>query len=287
MKISNGLRFATKNLMHCRINNPAFDAEILLSYVLDKSREYLLAHPEIKLTVSQNKKYQSLISRRAKDEPIAYLTQDKEFYGLNFYVDKNALIPRPESELMIEEVKKILKQDQKPIIIDVGTGSGCLAITLSKIFPAASVYATDVSLKALVVARKNARSHKVKIKFYRGNLLASLPKSLWRARASICIIANLPYLSEKYQKNIRETSLKFEPKKALWGGEDGLDYYRELFGQIRTGIRNQESGIMIFAEINPEQILGMKKIIKNNFPKAKIKTKKDLGGLERILVIKI
>ncbi|MDP2918211.1 MAG: peptide chain release factor N(5)-glutamine methyltransferase, partial [bacterium] len=235
MKISDELRLMTKNLIHRRINNPALDAEILLSHVLKKSREYLLAHPEIKLTPSQNKKYRALIARRGRGEPLAYLTHCQEFYGLNFYVDKNTLIPRPESELIVEEIKKIAAPNQKPIIIDVGAGSGCLAITLSKTFPTAHIYATDISPKALIIARKNARHHKAKIKFYRGNLLASLPASLWSARAAtapIYIIANLPYLSKKYRKNLRGTSLKFEPKIALWGGCDGLKYYRELFFQI-------------------------------------------------------
>jgi len=287
MTISQALPKAALKLKSKKIPSAHQDAEILLPHVLGKSREYLLARPEIKLTPSQNKKYRALIARRGNGEPLAYLTHCQEFYGLDFYVDKNTLIPRPESELIVEEIKKIAAPNQKPIIIDVGAGSGCLAIALSKIFPIAHIYATDISPKALIVARKNARHHKVKIKFYRGNLLAPLPASLWRPAAPIYVIANLPYLSKKYRKKLRDTSLRYEPKTALWGGCDGLKYYRELFFQIRQQVTRYPLPVIIIIEINPEQTLPLKKIICHYFPQVKIKTKKDLAGLERILVMKI
>ena len=295
MTISQALSRATKKLKLSKIPSAPLDAEILLSSVLRKKREYLLARPRDAITASQSQKYQALISRRIKGEPAAYLTHHKEFYGLDFYVNKNTLIPRPESELIIEEVKKLTAS---PIIIDVGTGSGCLAITLAHSIPQATVYAADLSPKALAVARRNARLHKVKIKFLQGNLLSPLPYRVWRLPSKKIIIANLPYLSEKYRKDIRDTSLKYEPRKALWGGKDGLKYYRQLFQQIQIRIRNptyalrasagrQESGIRIFVEINPEQVNKIERMIKQYLPCAEIKIKKDLAGLDRIVIIKI
>ncbi|MDD5626625.1 MAG: peptide chain release factor N(5)-glutamine methyltransferase [Patescibacteria group bacterium] len=278
---------ATAKLRKRLIPSAPLEAEILLSSVLRKKREYLLARPGDAIILSQSQKYQALISRRVKGEPAAYLTHHKEFYGLDFYVNKNTLIPRPESELIIEEVKKITASCAKPIIIDVGTGSGCLAITLAHSIPRATVYATDLSPKALSVARRNARLHKVTIKFLQGDLISPLPSCVWQLPSKKIIIANLPYLSEKYREDIRDTSLKYEPKAALWGGKDGLKYYRQLFQQIQTRIRNQESGIRIFAEINPEQVNKIERIIRKYFVHTDIKIKKDLAGLDRVVVIKI
>ncbi|MFA4880680.1 MAG: peptide chain release factor N(5)-glutamine methyltransferase [Candidatus Doudnabacteria bacterium] len=302
-----------KKLKLSKIPSAPLDAEILLSSVLRKKREYLLAHPGDAITLSQSQKYQALISRRVKGEPAAYLTHHKEFYGLDFYVNKNTLIPRPESELIIEEVKKIAAS---PIIIDVGTGSGCLAITLAYSIPQAAVYATDLSPKALSIARRNARLHKInpvreprsltqsrnlfltglksagfsngiKIKFLRGNLLSPLPSCVWQLPSKKIIIANLPYLSEKYRKDIRDTSLRYEPREALWGGKDGLKYYRQLFQQISKIIQSRAIDLTILIEINPEQTIRIKKVIKQYLPCAEIKIKKDLAGLNRIAVIQM
>lgn len=285
MTLKQALILASQKLKNHDISSASLDAEILLSFVLKRKREYLLAHPEQKLTPKQIKKFRPLISRRAQKEPVAYLIHQKEFYGLDFYVDKNVLIPRPETELIIEEVKKIISPTKKSIIIDLGTGSGCLAIALAKISLEAPIYGIDISPQALKVAQKNARRHLVKIKFLPGDLLLPLPQKIWQSKRKKIILANLPYLSEKYKKDLKTTSLKYEPPKALWGGKDGLKYYRLLLKQIQKIINSDKPFLNIFLEINPEQSQRLQKMIKQYIPKVKIKIKKDLSGLERMVRI--
>jgi len=229
---------ATLKLKSCKIPTPAFDAEILLSFILKKEREYLFSHPKQKLTPGQRKKYNALIRRRVKYEPVAYLTGKKQFFGLDFYVNKDVLIPRPETELIVEEAAKIAKK-KRLIIIDVGTGCGCLAIILAQKFPGAKIWATDISEKALQVVRRNAKTHRVKIKFLKGSLLIPLPRKIWKSRMNKLIIANLPYLEEEYQKKLdlpENQGLKYEPQQALFGGKDGLKYYRQFFQELQERI---------------------------------------------------
>jgi len=217
MQINNLLFWAIKK-------TTALDAEVLLSHTLNKPKSFLYTYPEKKLTQAQVRKYKSLISRRAKHEPVAYITGHKEFYGLDFYVNQHTLIPRPETEALVE---KIIKNKDIHSIADIGTGSGCIAIALAKNNPKLNIYAIDISSKALTVARKNAKAHKVKnITFKQGNLLEPIKNIKLDA-----IVANLPYLSEKvYKKNYQH--LKYEPKQALYAGKDGLDYYKKLLKQI-------------------------------------------------------
>ncbi len=144
MTIFQVLSQATKKLKSSKIPSAALDAEILLSFTLKKEREYLFSHPEHKLTPIQIKKYNALIGRRIKYEPVAYLVGKKQFFGLDFYVNKDVLIPRPETELIIEEAAKIAKKEML-IIIDVGTGSGCVAVALAKVASGNQIYAVDIA----------------------------------------------------------------------------------------------------------------------------------------------
>jgi release factor glutamine methyltransferase len=152
----------------------AFDVEILLAFVLKKPKEFLYAHPEKKLTAAQLAHFKKLITRRAKHEPIAYITNQKEFFGLNFYVDKNVLIPRPETETLVEATISNIKYpiSNSQTIVDIGAGSGCVAVSLAKRFPNAKIFATEISSGAMKVARKNARHHKAAVIFFRGNLIS-------------------------------------------------------------------------------------------------------------------
>ncbi|MDP2736815.1 MAG: peptide chain release factor N(5)-glutamine methyltransferase, partial [bacterium] len=229
-----------------QITNPHLEAEILLSKILKKPREFILAHGENKLTAEQIKNFQSLVFRRLKGEPIAYLTGHKEFYGLNFKVNKNVLIPRPETELMVEEALKLVarsssasarqRRDGQPVTLaDIGTGSGCIIIALAKQNINGKLLATDISAKALAVARQNAKNNHVdkKIKFLKGGLLEPIVKNkLIINRQPLIILANLPYLTPTQIKN--SPTIKYEPKLALAAGSDGLKYYRRLFKQIKT-----------------------------------------------------
>lgn len=296
MTIQTILHITVQKLIKNKITSPHLDAEILLRYVLKKTREYLFTHPEQKLTKLQISNYKLLINKRIKNEPVAYLTKQKQFYGLDFYVNKNVLIPRPETELMVDEALHITRSMKRITFIDVGTGSGCIIISIVKFFKSKiknqkseNFFATDISKSALAVARKNAKFHNIhnQIKFLQGNLLKPLlNKSVIDNRQStITITANLPYLTPTQIKN--SPSIQHEPKLALTAGPDGLKYYRKLFKQINVMRSMFHVPYFVLCEIDPSQTSKIKQLIKNNLPLSQIKIKKDLAGLNRLVIIKV
>ena len=261
------------------------DIELIISRVIKKSREFVLAHPEHKPTPFQISKIKKQISRRINNEPLAYIFGEKEFYGLNFKVNKNTLVPRPETELIIDEALDIAKNNPQPTtFIDIGTGSGCIIITLAKNLNK-KFFAIDISRLALRVARQNAKLNKVnnKIKFIHGNLLAPILDKLKKnyKPSRLVITANLPYLTPNQIKN--SPSIQQEPNLALEAGKDGLLYYRQLLKQIKS----LDLSCHVLCEIDPSQKNTITNLIKNIFPNSNIKTKKDLRGLYRLAIIKI
>jgi release factor glutamine methyltransferase len=272
------------------------DAEILLSYVIRKPKEYLFAHPEKELTETQETKIKKMMSRRYDGEPIAYLTNSREFYGLDFYVDKNVLIPRPETEILVE---KILNQTQdakckikNTNIFDIGTGTGNIIISIAKNIPDKisrkfSFHGIDISKKALQVARKNARKNKVdrKIEFTKSDLLEYLIKNKKTIEnKNLIITANLPYVSPKlYDKYFQ--NLKFEPRTALVSDDNGLRHYKDLLKQIKESLLIDHCLLTIVLEISPEQKKPISRLILRIFPDAKIDFYKDLAGKIRIAEI--
>ncbi|OGF48253.1 protein-(glutamine-N5) methyltransferase, release factor-specific, partial [Candidatus Falkowbacteria bacterium RIFOXYD2_FULL_35_9] len=265
------------------------DAEVLLAFILGKNKEYLFTYPEKELTKIQLSKFLNLIKKRATGEPVAYLIGEKEFFGLKFFVNKNVLIPRPETELLVEEILKVAKDNMT--IADIGTGSGAILIAGYKSMSSYSAkkrslrlefMATDISKKALAVAKKNAEFHKANIKFFQGDLLEPV-----KNKQIDIMTANLPYLEKKDKKNLRfseEIGLKFEPKQALYSGKDGLDAYREFFKQVAK-LSYQPKFILI--EFGYKQTAKLEKIIRSNLNKIKIHLKKDLGGFDRVMVIEL
>lgn len=231
MIIKENLDKLTRELINIS-GTPRLDIEVLLSYVLSKDRSWILAHPEYELLDKQKKILNSLVARRLKHVPIAYILGKCEFYGREFYVDKNVLVPRPESETIIDLLKQVVgerRTENENRIIDIGTGSGALAITAKLELPKAQVYAIDIDERALAVAKENSKILKVDIKFMKSNLLGSVPNSLFRIPNSV-FLCNLPYVPNDYEIN---QAAKHEPKIALFGGEDGLDLYRRLFDQLQ------------------------------------------------------
>src|SRR3989344_1694826 len=274
------LTWAYKKLQPKKIQTASLDAEVLLSFILDKPKEFIYTHPEKILRPLDLKKYQALIRRRAKGEPIAYLTNLKEFYGLMFYVDKRVLIPRPETELLIEAVLRQVNQNDKITIADIGTGSGCIAITLKRHRPRAAVYATDTAKKALTVAKKNATRHKAKVTFFQGDLFMPL-----KGKKIDILVANLPYGWKRWKNNTSaETKgLKFEPPQALFTTNGGLYLYEKLFRQI---VKLVTPPPLIIGEFDPRQKKQLLKKIRSIFPDYQMTIQKDLAGLDRILIIK-
>lgn len=200
---------------------PALEGEMLFSSVLGKPRLEIFAHPETKVRFEDRQKFEEYVGRRQKGEPIAYITGEKEFYGLKLKVDRRALIPRPKTEDLVLEALKLNPKS----LADIGTGSGAVALALAAHLPKATIYATDISEEALDLARENAGRLKLdgRIKFLRGNLAEPLPE-----RVEL-ITANLPYIMTPWLKTLPDEIKKFEPSLALDGGVDGLKYYRQLF----------------------------------------------------------
>lgn len=259
---------------------PPLDADLLLSTAAGKTREFILIHPEYKLSLWQKARFFYFLYQYKKGMPIAYLTGHKEFFGLNFIVNRHVLIPRPETELLVEEVLKKIKSQST--LIDVGTGSGCIPISILKTATQKNInaIAIDVSRSALTIAKKNALRHDIKIKFLHGNLLEPILNNKFDAStAPLIITANLPYLTN--EQAINEPSIKYEPKSALIASENGLALYHKLLKQIK----HLNHPFMAFFEFDPRQTVLFTKLIKSFFPEAKIEIKKDLAERDRLAII--
>ena len=284
---------------------PHREAEILSAFVLNKSREYILTHPEAPLSLTQFKKFRALELRRLKNWPIAYLTGHKEFYSRDFLVSPAVLTPRPETEMMIDEIIQLSRafynkfegfsaRYQAPLIIDLGTGSGAIIITAVSeikrhfpvIFKKTGFAAVDISASALQIAKKNAARHKLRsrIKFYRGNLLTPLKLTArGLAGRQVIIAANLPYLTRAQIK--AAPSISREPKVAIDGGKDGLKYYEQLFRQVAT--LGTLSSAYLLCEIDPAQPAKLRRLLKKFLPDATIEFARDLAGHYRLAKISL
>lgn len=305
MTIKEALVRAYALLKKTRIDSPILDADLLLAYSLGIAKEKLIIHPEIKISAARLRRFFSLIGRRAAREPVAYLVGHKEFYGLDFLVNKSTLIPRPETETLIELVLEKVKNNLSSsggdsrfrgndiMIVDVGTGSGAIAVTLAKQLPQATVYATDISTTALTIAQKNAKKNKVAVIFKKGNLLEPVIKPIANSPWPIVIVANLPYVHTHEWKTLQSEITKFEPRSAVDGGRDGLKYYRELLKQLKVILSGSEGSlkndqvVKLFFEFDPEETTTLKRLVKKYFPLAKIEIKKDLAKRNRVLVAEI
>lgn len=280
------------------------DLELIIAHAIRKSREFVLAHPEYQIPPACNAKFEKLIQRRINHEPLAYIFGEKEFYKMKYKVKKNVLIPRPETELMVDLVLHKIKngtwnKKNKIIIADIGTGSGNIIISIAKqlknfefLISNFKFFGIDISKKVLAVARQNAKTHKLdkKITFLHGNLLEPIkkiptPKSQF---SNLIITANLPYLSPKIYSSCCQDIKKYEPKSALISQADGLAHYERLLKQLQN-IKQKYSMLRAscFMEISPEQKAKILKIIKKYFPKSKINFHKDLSRRWRLCELEI
>lgn len=217
----------------------ALDAEVLLAHVTGLDRAGLYCRWERHLTSDEEADYGRLVSRRAAGEPVAYLTGHKEFMSLSLAVNNSVLIPRPETEILVETALKLLPDD--PVIVDVGTGSGAIAVSLARLMARARVYALDYSRKALEIARVNAARHEVgeRITFLQGDLLEPLALCLPEPVGAVDLVAaNLPYIPENDLSGLPREVRLFEPVMALDGGQDGLSLYRRLIPVAGRYLKN-------------------------------------------------
>lgn len=277
---------ATSALHRAELGTPRLDAEVLLAHALGISRPALLARLHDPLPATARTAFVELVNRRLHHEPVAYLTGHKEFYGLDFLVDHRVLIPRPETELLVERAIAIRNtqyamQHSQPYIADVGTGSGCIAVVLATHLPQARIYATDVSPEALEAARINVERHTVRERVHltRSHLLDDLEPDL---RFDI-IVANLPYVAESEWAQLPPGVRDYEPvERALAAGPDGLNLIRRLLAQAPARLRR---GGAVLLEIGAEQGAAVSALARRHFPDAEVRVRQDLAGLDRVVEI--
>ena len=254
------------------------EADALLAHLLGRDKIYIYAHPETRVKKNLQQRFLKLIKARAR-QPLAYLLGRQAFYGRDFQVSPAVLIPRPDSEVMIDAAKKFLSYKKTATIIDVGTGSGCLIITVALETANKFTYlGLDISQKALAVARQNAKILGAKITLKRSSLLSGLQATGHRPLANL-IIANLPYLTPK---QLKEPSIQAEPRLALAGGADGLLYYRRLLTQVPAVLK---PGGRLMIEIDPQQKTAVTRLLRKDLPTWHWQFKKDLAGRYRLVII--
>jgi release factor glutamine methyltransferase len=267
------------------IENPRLDAQLLLSHVLGKERSYLYMYPEQELDPAQETRWRALLAKRERGEPVAYLLGHKEFYGLDFSVDRRVLIPRPETELLVEAALSIcrqrLSQGRAPLVADIGTGSGAIPISIAIHEPALPyLYAIDISADALEVARLNCQRHRVtdRVRLLQGNLLEPLPAAV------DLLLANLPYVGTSEQETMLPDVLNYEPHLALFSGPDGLELLQQLLREAGRG-EKLRAGAVLLLEIGYRQRETLTHLAQEIWPQARVSCFKDYTGWDRVLQI--
>jgi len=276
--IANAVMEGTEKLREAAIPEARRDAGSLLAHVLRRERSFLIAHADEAVTDEEIESFRFLIKRRAGGEPMQYITGHQEFFKLDFEVTPAILIPRPETELIVEAGLELLRNDPKPNLADIGTGSGCLAISMLHEMSAARAVATDVSPPALEVARRNAERHGVL------DRLELLESDLFSALDAIgsfgLIVSNPPYVSDDELKSLQR-EVNYEPREALAGGPDGLSVIRRLLSEARPFLRS--GGYLVF-EIGFEQREAVEQLIDGRFWKL-IEIRRDLQQIPRTFVL--
>ena len=269
------LRHGSALLKQYHSPTPTLDVECLLQYILHCSKEKIYTQCEQTLNDTQQKKLTALLARRQQGEPIAYLTKSKEFYGRCFYVDQHVLIPRPETEQLITAVKKHYTANAHLNILDIGSGSGCLAITLALEFPHSHITAWEINSAALNVAQKNAAQHHCNnITFVLQDMFASPPPTTFD-----CIVSNPPYIPWSEKNKLPTSVINYEPHAALFAADNGLACYQRL-AAIATSLLSKNG--LLLVEINPDIACQIEKIFTTQG--FKIITKDyDLQNLARVL----
>lgn len=283
MTIAEAITKATANLSHCGIDEPRLGAEILLMHALQVSRAHLYARLKDELTTNEYETYSELVQLRLSGESVWYIIGHREFFGLDFIVDPRVLVPRPETEMLVEKALGIVRSrpsapGESPTLADIGSGCGAIAISLAVHLPEAKIYASDVSERAFEVAAINRRKHQTghRVILLRGDMLTPLPEPV------DIILANLPYLSEIDLTAMGAETLMPEPLVALAGGQEGLDKIRQLLQESPTKLKPNGSLLM---EIGYRQRPAVMDLVRTAFPQAKVDLCKDLAGLDRMVSI--
>ncbi|MCH8009032.1 MAG: peptide chain release factor N(5)-glutamine methyltransferase [Chloroflexi bacterium] len=279
MTLAEALHEAATRLLKAGIDDPRLEAEVLLRHALGVDREELFARLQEPLALELQALYEALVDRRLEHEPTAYIIGHKEFFGLDFACSPAALIPRPETELLVETAIEQLHARGSVLAVDVGTGSGAIAVSLATHLPQARVIATDISDKALALGRRNALAHCVasQIEFVRGSLLEHLS-----GRFDL-IAANLPYIPSQTYNSLPPGIREHEPEAALRAGRRGTALIEAMLAQA---VDHLAPGGVLLAEHAWNQGRRLREAATGHFPTADIETRRDLAGLERLLVVR-
>lgn len=273
--IKEALTQGIETLSRARIERPRLDAEVLLAHVLQADRSRLYAYPEQPLSAAELARFQDLLNRRTRHEPVAYLTGEREFYGLPFWVTPQVLIPRPETELLVELALETIRPGHR--VLDIGTGSGCIAVSVAVHAPQTTLIATDISAGALAIARRNAHRHNVdrQITFVQANLASGINAPI------DLLISNPPYISAPEMETLAPNVKDFEPAPALTDGTSaGLSLVEKILAYAATHI---VSGGSLLVEIGASQGKQVISLAQRAAPSAKFEIKHDLAGRDRIL----
>lgn len=280
--INQEIKEAISSLTQAGIDTSQLDAELLMAYALHTTRIYIISHPNQLPSDEEIQQFRQMIARRTKREPLAYITGEREFWKLSFDIVPGVLVPRPETEILVETVLSQLRGLDSPIMAEIGAGSGCIAISLAMEVPDAFIYATEDDPVALEVAGRNALKHRVseRVKIMEGNLLDPLQFDLHCKLDAV--ISNPPYIPSGEIDSLQPEVAKYEPRGALDGGPDGMVYHRRILDAAREWLKpggwvHMEIGIGQAAEV-------VDYAYKHGYWKARIT--KDLAGIERIISCK-
>lgn len=277
MIVRHALHSTARELEAGAVDEAYLEAEVMLMHVLGLGRAALYTRLEETLGPDYERELAQLIQRRLAHEPLAYITGRREFFGLDFHVAPGALIPRPETELLVEQALDIVERHfprRDPVMADIGTGSGVIAITLARLLPRARIYATDISPQALEIAAVNSKRHGVQVELLEGDLLAPLPEPV------DIIVANLPYVTDDELSRLSPEIICYEPKVALAGGRDGLDRVRQLIVDAPSKLR---PGGVALLEIGTGQGQGLVSWVKTLFAEAEVELIPEISCAGRVL----
>lgn len=271
------LKDAVEKLHKADVATPVLDAQIMLSQVSGCSRIELIAHPELQLSPKAIRKFTEWVNRRSQREPLAYIIGQQEFFGICFEVTPAVLIPRPETEILVETVIEYLKNLDKPILADIGIGSGAVAVSIAKNVLNVVVFGTELSQAALDVARRNVEHAGVqdKVQILYGDLLEPLDGINFDL-----IVSNPPYIASGEIDNLQPEIAKYEPKQSLDGGPDGLDYYHRLSAEAPDYLK---AGGILVVEVGFSQSDSVKVMFENEGFR-NVRAKKDYNGIERVVM---
>ena len=279
MLLKDALTSSIARLTAAQVGSPRLNAEILLMFTLACDRAYIYAHPERELSPEERARYEEALAQRSRGVPAQYITGHQEFWGMDFIVSSAVLIPRPETEHVIETVLhssdggRVSSPAPGQRIVDVGTGSGCIALALARELPKAEIHATEISAAALEIARVNAARHQLepRVRFYETDLLAGLP-----ANSFDFVVSNPPYVGESEEDEVQLEVRKFEPRTAVFAGPTGLEVIERLVPQAQAALK---PGGFLVMEISGSIAEGVTRLLRGW---QNVQVTNDLRGIPRV-----